>query len=328
MAGVRAAPEQVEVSWEELAAIMTNVQRTDTPKLELSGWVPAELSKPWRNANNTVAVQALVLDFDDITVEDWDAVQSTLEGFAWFFASSYRHEPISGKMRYRACIKLDRPVPTADWKRFFVTMSRQLGCEPATAKDLLKCSDPCRFFFGPYCPTDGPEPESGIFEGIPLPVDEVLAEAVEPSKSAEPQELSDSPLTHEEISKVVPTRLRSIENANVRNAWEALTRVLDGEPYAKEGNRDNTLLHMSGCLARAFPLMKPEAIVAPIAKTLDLEFEEGLRPSTAKRDSEVLIAKIYRDQAGLVAAKEEKLVEKMQRVGRTEPYTAQEIATW
>ncbi len=333
MASKSAAPRAADVEWDELVEALTNMQPVDLAgrplkevKLELAGWCPAELTEQWRIEKNVSLVHALVLDYDDVGIEEWEAAKAALEGVAWFYHSSFSHRPEDGKLRYRAVVRLDRPVPREDWRRFFAAITAELGCAPR-AKDLWKCSDPCRFFFGPFYPSET-APETGVHEGEPLPVDAVLALAASQKTPEKPAELSVRPVRREEIEHVIPTYVRKIANANVRRGWEAIVAALAHEPYAPEGDRDNTLLQVSGILARAFPTSTPEAIVAPLAAGLDMDFEAGARPPGAKRDSDVLVAKIARDQSNIQSDLAEEDRRKLEQAGRSEPYSPAEVSRW
>lgn len=319
MRAKEAPPVPHEVSWEDLARFLVDVEPTSTPKAELPGWVPARLNAPRRVAKNVIEVSCLVLDFDELTVQQWQRAREALHGLAWCYHSTYSHEPISGRLCYRVAVRLDRPVPGAHWKAFHAIAAEMFG----GAHDE-KCSDPSRFYFGPHCPLES-TPESGAYAGAPLPVDLVLEEARQRSRGtahgSQPKAGS-SILTHAELRACVPARLRSIGNATVRNGYEALVRALDGQPFAEPGDRDTTLLAMSGILAHAFPNHTPEAIVAPIERALDLDDPEpGWAP-------EALRQKLARDLEKVAYEQVEATQGALAQVGLEEGYSFSQVDEW
>ena len=316
LARVDAQPKEVSVEWGELVDTLTNVEPTAQAKADLAGWCPAALRHPWRNEKNTEHVSCLALDFDDVTEEQWKGVQDSLGGFAWLYHSTYSHNPAVGKLRYRAVVQLSRPVQTAEWRRFFYAVAKELGA----AQDM-KCSDPCRFFYGAYCPEGGPAPESGSFPGEPMPVDEILLLAPASGDPTKPRVLSERALTHAELAAVVPKALRKIENDTVRGGWEGVVRALDGQAYAPTGQRDNTLLAMSGVLSKAFPNTSAAAIVDPIRVALEEAYED-------MRSAVLLEAKLARDLEKLQDERAKAVAAQMTQAGREVPYSEGEIATW
>jgi hypothetical protein len=133
--------------------------------------------------------------------------------------------------------------------------------------------------------------------------------------------LSERALTHAELAAVVPKRLRNVANDTVRGAWEAITRALGGDVYAPEGERDTTLLGMSGVLAKAFPNTSPAAIVDPIRDSLDDAYDD-------MRSSVVLEAKLARDLAKIQEERAKSTAQQMAQAGREVPYSEGEIAKW
>jgi hypothetical protein len=275
-------PKPVQVSWEELVQFLIDVERVDTPKNDLPCWVPAKIRGFRRITSAVEEVSALVLDFDDLTVEQWAEVRERLAGLSYVYHSTYSFQPISGCLCYRVCVQLDKPVPGNLWKRFFKIATDMLG-----GKNDEKCSDASRLFYCPRCPVDGPEPDSGVGEGFALPTDEILAQISQATPAA--VVVTDGACTHAMLASVLPKRIDLIDNENVRDAWFGVQAALDNRPFAVTGKRDSTLLYMSGVLAGAFPTHTAVSIVAPIAAALDLEDDE---PGWAPR---ALIEKLERD---------------------------------
>lgn len=285
MRWVRDLPEQHETTWEDLRDWLINVERTKHPKsveeevtdpktgkvtkqivASLPGWCPCKLrdttlEKGRRAAANVESVSCLVLDYDDLTAEQWAQVKSNLEGLSHAYHSTYSFSPVSGELCYRVAVQLDQPVPAKQWKSFFLLMASELG---ASTNDP-SCSDASRFYYAAYCPEDGPAPDSGFGEGDALPTAEILARL----KSAPSAIASTRNLTHEDLRKVVTLeRYEAAENDNTKEGYRGLLKALDGRPFAQRGQRHDTLLFMSGILARKFPKHTAEQIIAPIRSVL------------------------------------------------------------
>jgi hypothetical protein len=331
MPWVRGWPEQVELTWEDFVESLVNVERTDQPKdlkelrpnkktgkeemqivASLPGYCPCKLRDPelGRTKKNVESVSCLVLDFDDITVAEWQTARGLLEGFEWCFHSTYKHQPISGKMRYRVAVKTDRPVPGTHWPQFIETMAKEFG----GAYDE-SCKDASRFFYSAYAPMDGPEPESGHFRGKPIPVDAVLSYIATPPEHREPTK---SKIDHFAIADLIPPRLERLENENVRAGYLGIQAALDGRPFAVRGERHSTLLYMSGILARAFPRNTPEEIIAPFRHSLPDE-GDGIPAD------EALLAQLERDLEKNAIENEARVEEIVERGGRERSYTFDEV---
>jgi hypothetical protein len=283
--------EAYEVTWPDFVAFYTDVQMTDRPKMELPGYIPAKLSAPFRASKNVESVSVWVGDFDDQTTEQWQAVLERVDGLAHAWHSTYSHRSVSGEMCYRLAVRLDRPVAVQDWKRFHRALVKELG-----SSSDERCSDAARLYFAPFAPIDGPAPESGSGDGDALAVDEILASAPQQPACASSPAVR---VTHADLRSVASRRLESVESVNTRAGYEGLIAALDGRPYAEHGNRDNTLLAMSGILARAFPHRMSEQIVAPIAHALDDAHPDmGAAALIAKLDRDLEKNKDERAAAG------------------------------
>ena len=319
-----ALPIEVELTWSDLVETFTTVELTEKPKDTLPGWVPVKLKEgaTRRLGKNVESVSALVFDFDEVCIDQWALTLDRCEGLSYCYHSSYRHAAVSGKLRYRLIVQLSRPVPMADWARFYAVASGlfAVGNSPTNGKPQpdSQCKDPNRFYFAAFAPLDGTV-DAGQGEGVPLAVDGVLLEA--PPRGAKLDTVkSHNALTHRDIAGAVPTRTRDISNPFIKAGYDGLIAVLNGQPFATTGERDRTLLAMSAILAQRFPDRTPEAIVAPIAAALDIGETEPGWPAQA------LIEKIHRDQEAIQEVETEKAQAPLQQLGISEGYTAEQVA--
>lgn len=324
MKWARALPEQYEVTWPELVEFLVDVQPTDQPKSterdgdmvsSLPCWVPAKLRDPTlqkgrRTNKNVESVSVLVLDFDKLKVAQWQEALSRLQGLSWAYHSTFSHRPISGALCYRVVVELDRPVPGHQWKKFFKVMAEELG-----GVNDDSCCDPARLFYAPFCPADGPAPESGSFEGAALPVDYILS-SLNSAPSAVAKVLGGKDLTHAAICAIVPNKYKTIDNELVVKGYTGLVSALGGEPFAERGERHSVLLSISGILARAFPGYTPEQIAAPLMHILD--HEDDRIPA-----SQALLTMVEKDLEKNLEATQER--DNSQLVGRENGYTLDEV---
>jgi putative DNA primase/helicase len=105
-------------------------------------WSPAVyLEGVNRSKSGVAAVTALVMDVDDGT--PIKELHRKLEGYAYFWHTSYSHTPEHPK--YRIVVFLAAPVPAAQWGELWLRAQAWMGghLDPAT-KDALACWLRCK----------------------------------------------------------------------------------------------------------------------------------------------------------------------------------------
>lgn len=173
-------PAGAELSWGELVERLRTPRRTPCTPADCPGkdcphkfglaWSPvAYRAGTRRGLPGVEAVSALVLDLDDLTDAQVNALVVSLAPFSYVFHASHTDRP--GSRRLRAVVALSREVPAFDWPRFWATATHVLGlpADPAT-------KDASRLFFTPSRPT-GADYAFGVHEGFALDVDWVLSQA-------------------------------------------------------------------------------------------------------------------------------------------------------
>jgi hypothetical protein len=171
-----------------------------------------------RAADNVEALTILVGDLDHVSRATYANVLAMLEGAGIAFAMYSTHGHLAAgedDMALRVLFPLDKPIDARDYRRFW------LAFVDATGLPLDKVAkSAASLFFMPNRPTGTPF----LFEsreGVPLPVDNVLARAM----PREPEVPRVSPIADADFSKIDGDARRTL----LRVGHEALGLVPGGE---------------------------------------------------------------------------------------------------
>jgi hypothetical protein len=126
--------------WRALASALVSAPEypEGMVKLKLPAWSPARFEKSRRSKAAAVALDLLVLDYDDGT--PIDAARNTWASWAGLLHTSWSHRPDAPK--FRVVLPLLEPVPAAEWPRAWRWASEQTGGHIDAA-----CKDPSRIYF-------------------------------------------------------------------------------------------------------------------------------------------------------------------------------------
>lgn len=305
------SPQRADITWPQLVGVLTS-----TPTEEFSGkaWVPAELSQQARGDKFVTALQALVLDFDDLTVLDWHATLGKLEGISHCWHSTRSHQPVDGSLRYRVIVELSRPVPAAQWRGFWELAVGMFGASTADPK----CKNAERLF---YLPCKTPHPfECGSGEGVALPVDFLLSK-VPAARAATTSVYNGIEATEKGLRQLLASKAYGEFQELGKTT---LQRLLDRErPYAPAGERDGALYAMAMFIARrARERFTPESVADLLAGEVDWAYAAEPGSTT----SAVLRYKLSRawDEVGVALQGEDPI--RMAQLNRSGPYTAEEVS--
>lgn len=164
------------------------------------GWCPAVFREPCtcgkdkcpgagghRIDDNVIELHALVFDLDkksDKTPLDEATAHACLKRLedrrlSMVVHTTHSHNPAENRWSLRVVIGLSRPVPAAQWQRFWraAVEQIQIHVEPS-------CFNPARFWYAPSAPPHS-EPWSRSYSGDLLDVDAVLD--VAPAPAAQPE---------------------------------------------------------------------------------------------------------------------------------------------
>lgn len=323
----RARPDERDVSWEELVALLTPTQppvfpprvQTTRTAYDLPCWRPGFADNGGNSNDDMTALSALVLDFDDQTIAQWRTALEKVEaaGVQYAYHSTRKHAPIDGKLRYRLVLRLSRNVLAREWREFWGIAAPYFEA----SQNDKSCKDESRIFYSP-CQVEGmPGFECGSGGRIPLDVDLVL----EAGRAEEKREAA--PDHAETRARLQALAERKPKSEWQLRAWTALRRLLLLEPgeYAPPGDRDNTLYAVAGFVARRAPTLDHERIVEALRPGLEAAAAGG---ECRHADGSTLLEKLGRQSADLASKLQNSDPIKMFQLGRSGPYTEEEVSTF
>lgn len=274
-----------------------------------------------RAKSNAERVYFGVLDLDGLTLDDLGVLSSRLEDLrvAWAFYTSFSYKGLPGPIKGRLLVPFSTPIPASKWKFYWPRLNYLLGnYADRQTKDVS------RLFFIPACPQpylkhaiierhdEGGAISLSLLDSVQLPAAALVAQG------------ATEVISREDLEDLIK-RLRSKKPPVARR----LQKVLDGEPFADQGERDVTAFKLAGALVQAFPEAKAESLARLFeASCAAMADQEGALTV------EGIEAKIVRHQEDLAAQQE--LLEKeqnllrardLQESGRETEYSPEEVNT-
>lgn len=288
-------PKCVVITWDELVAELSSFRTTECKETTCIGhhckqkygeaWSPTDYGdpdEPERLDVNVKAITFAVFDLDGEAVDPKNnATPERMADLAGAIAGlRYICHATHAKGNYRLILALDKPVPVDKWPRVWnlIRNHYQIPADPT-------CSNPSRIYFFPSKPWGRGEGEVYTGEGSPLDVawlDELYKEAKPEAARAlpsPPQEPARPILPEVENGGKFfePVDLQAVrkklEGLRSKKSAELMRRVLNAEPLAKTGERDNTVNAAASVIGAAVDI-SPEVAV------------EIMRPSISQMDCE------------------------------------------
>lgn len=270
-----------------------------------------------RHETNVTGLYLAVFDYDHTSNEA--VAQAVLaaqaQGWAVFAYSSWKHAPWNASMRL--VLPLSRPAAREEWPALWARVRALLG-----GGSDAKVKDASRGYFLPSTHASrAPYRTMAQWPGLAIDTDRVLAlpmpaEILVAAQGPGTQRVSVADL------KGLHARLRRTNPAMAL----ALAHVLNGEPFADQGFRDDTLFRLCGELAKAFPEADPEALsshfTASMAQWTDLTPKDAA-DKIARRQREHATVRVLAESAQLEAARSRIL--EATAGARTAPYTQAEV---
>lgn len=249
--------DDVVVDWKTFVSafksegFLFEADKQNTPLL-----IPVKF-KPGTNTKEMSSVEFVslcVLDFDELTQEQYDRVLVRIEeeGLEAIVYSSWGHLAALPLYKFRVIVPLSENTYPEDWGLLWPQVNNMFEGLADT-----KCADCTHGYFLPSAPP-GSDPGELIFrhfEGNPLDVDSLLesvlmlsADDVEDVAIAGNKEV----IPRERVKAFAKHVARS---KNEYKSWmgQLLLKVLDGDVFAERGGRDDTIYKLAGDLGQAFP---------------------------------------------------------------------------
>lgn len=154
--------------WEQFAAALTAVPPEVTDKAARGWYIPATFDAPQRHGDNFVHRDAITLDFDHVSIDDWGKVQHALKDIAFAMYTTYSHTDTAP--RFRVVVPLSRPCGADEFEATARRIAEDVGIELVARESFV----PPQMMYMPARKLGGAY-ESYINPGPPADVDAILA---------------------------------------------------------------------------------------------------------------------------------------------------------
>jgi len=247
----------VDVSWNDLVEDLTRASESEKPCTGTKDcpnkygpcWAPTAVTVPVRGDKPVTHVDALVLDLDSCTLTP-DEISARLDGLSHILHSTHSHSA-GVRTAYRVIVALSEPVPAHQWSRFWSKAVARFGLPVDPT-----CKNPGHIYFFPRVCTPVKVPFIGYArDGKPLDVVSILSAApvatlaagLEPLPTPAPAALSMTEAIDVDEIRAAIKNLRKPETRAM------LMRLVDHQPMATVGSRDDTINRTMSALAGITP---------------------------------------------------------------------------
>lgn len=196
-----------------------------------------------RKKEGVLRVHFAALDLDGVSEDVVRRLREIVEPYRFLLCTTWSHPKAfeeNGLWYFRIFMPLSRPVEAAEWPAFWSRLNTFF-------ENTLDghCSDPGRIYYVPSAPKQSACNQVIEQDGIELNVEQILKMAVVENKK--PFEVS------REAVKGLAKSLKARSNPHYQQLGETLSKVLKGEVFAVQGERDSILFKLSSVLAEKWP---------------------------------------------------------------------------
>jgi hypothetical protein len=324
-------PRPWEGSWQELVENFSAHDFSVRVKEECPAFSPAAYPEGTLSREKRLVseLSCFVVDADKLTEQGAaDLMQLIAElGLCAVVYTTWSHAAVApARYKLRVVAPLSRPVPGASWDAFWLRAASIFGgvCD-------FKCRNADRIYFAPFAPPGTEEVNwVEVFEGEPLDVDLVMR--LDPVTVAEAAPEDQTPLSREALEKFAKNLARKRSDEQRSELGEILIKVVNGESFAEQGQRDLVLFKLCLVLGQRFSDKTPESVAEHFRPSFQLmERLHSEPPGWADKAVQRAHYKLRRVQESVLAEKIKEQGEKKQRIreafknGRDEPYTLEEV---
>jgi hypothetical protein len=269
------APKAASFAWPEFVdALLPHEFKAPDSKLACDAFSPASYPPDVTRGNaNVEALSMFVADLDGVPDGVLEVFGQAVERHGW---ACLMHSTWSNARKpncVRAILPFSRPVEPDEWPEVYEAINAALGgySDPA-------CKDPSRLYFGAFAPDEPADRDavwSHVFEGAFVDPDALLGNPPRsPAKAPDAPDAPDIPSGGETVSRAQLDRFaKALGRKRDDKAQEhgaLLRKVVDGEPFAEPGARDNTIFALSLTLADRWPEAVPESLAQHFGASLGL----------------------------------------------------------
>jgi hypothetical protein len=316
--------EGASTSWEDFRE---SLLRRGFPELrekfEGKLWAPIRLKPGARRATDSVLeISACVLDIDHATEADVADVLEALsaDGIEWLAHTSYSHTPPED-CRWRVIVPLVEPILGRSWSPLWRAAVQRYAPQQADPQ----CKDVARQYFWPYV-APGQRGEFLWGRGKPLDPSSLGSVPVLVAESRSDRQISPELLT------TLAGRWRRLKEPEAADLGIRLSAAMQGEAFAKPGERDTILMSLCGRIVAAFPDCDPASVADCFSTSIDrMRIEDPSGPGVEAIVDKITRWKKYRADNTLASAAKTQ-TERTQRMrqafgdGRSTEYSPDEIA--
>lgn len=261
---------QTHTTWDQLAAMV----ESPADHKECGSYLLGTLTGKTRSKETIASRSEVTLDADTALSSLPDQVELVL-GYRAIMHTTFRHTPSAP--RYRVIIALDRAVTPAEYRTLTWVLMGRLGREQFDKGS----SEPERYMFLPSHDPAHPEwYEYWVFEGDPVPVDELLASVIALVPDPDPE-----PVVTVEHARIPEEHLRS-QVGRILKDLDALSDLSEGDRLPWPGEEDGVGWDRGGIYIASRLV---EAGNSGTGYTLDdakADWDEHAPPSTGSFDRE------------------------------------------
>jgi len=299
-------PKPVAFAWPEfVSAMLPHEPKPEGDKLKCDAFSPASYpAGATRGNDNVQALSLFVADLDGVTDDAIGTFGNAVErnGWACLMHSTWSNARKPNCMR--AILPLSRDVEPDEWPEVYEAINAALGgySDPA-------CKDPARLYFGafmPDTPDDIAAAWSHVFDGEPVDVDDLLGNPPKtPDTAPETPPATPTAGGGENVSREALARFSKAlgrkRDDKAQEQGALLKKVVDGEPFAEPGARDNTIFRLSLTLADRWPEADAQSLANHFAPSLELMSRQADECPTVEQ----VAYKIDRAQTAIHEAREQ-----------------------
>lgn len=298
----------VDVTWDDFVADLMRDPPVVPVRDDRSAIGPYVLRGP-RSDANVVTMTLQAFDYDRLTLPQVEHVVTRFSRFQGLIYTTWSHYTDKG-LTLR--VLLPREDPVHAWQKHRRRIEAYVGIPSDKATH-----DPSRIFYLPCSRPGDPPPSFCVLRGPPL------------DPFALPGSRQITAEDFEELTKKLAYRARCADHPEKRRrinvAKKALDAVLEGRPYADEGEIDPTLVSLIGHFKSAWGTdVDTDSILAIMGRSL-ATMPADRSHDHARERLERLFAQARAEERDET---EERIRQHFKPLGRTrtEPYTADEIA--